>query len=344
MREQIKVIFDTNAVRAEMSAPVFFGRRSELEKFGAVAEIIIPDMVIDEIKVQKKITLISKRDEFADNPFHAILKLKKTETKDFNIEKYVTDLLQDESIKHTVISLTQPDALLKIKELCHKRIAPFESSGDKGFKDAYIYLTILEYMEGITDEQVFFVTKDARFKEAFEGIRKITVIENFQEFEKFNISSFKEEYFINKLKEEVSDKITSDSIFEVSTNIEDNWILKVNDGGLVVYVLVDFSSREIISFTNDFSGYISKLSIAGNFQTVHDTVAELEPYRSFFSDKDILQLFNAAISNNQIYQIATDEDVRAFFMELYSIRKYLLDTEAQEAFEAYFQNQPYERR
>lgn len=343
MKEKIKVIFDTNSIRTEPSKSYFFGFRSELEKFSAVADIIIPDMVIDEIKAQKVSNLISSRDQFISNPFHGIKKLEKKETLDFDIESYVTNLLTSESIDYTVIFLTKIDSLVKIKEFCHKHEPPFDEKGDKGFKDVYIYLTILEYLESITNEQVFFVTRDAKLKEAFEKIKGITIIENFEEFEKFNISSFNDEYFINKLKEEVSDQITNKSITNVSTNVDGNWVLKIDNNEFVSYVLVDFNSREIINFTSDFIPFVNALTIAGNFQTVHNMVAELDPYKSFFSDKDILVLLNASISNDQIYQIAKDEDVNSFFIDLFTSKKHLLDTEGQETFEAYFIKK-YERR
>ena len=161
---------------------VFFGWRSELEKFAVVAEIVIPDIVIDEIKAQKRAHLESKRDQFIDNPFHEIKKLNRKESDDFNIEKYVDDLQKGETIDHTIIYLSQKDALSKIKQLCHRREAPFGDVGDKGFKDAYIYLTVLEYLEGITNEQVFFVTGDGKLKEAMERVRGIRVIKNFRRF------------------------------------------------------------------------------------------------------------------------------------------------------------------
>ena len=122
----------------------------------------------------------------------------------------------------------------------------------------------------------------------------------------------------------------------MSANTDGNWILKIDDGTFITYVLVDFLSREIIGFTNHFGNLITQLSIAGGFRAVHGAIADLEPYRDFFSNQDISILLNAAISNDQIYQIAKDEDVNAFFADLYETRQQLLNTELREQFEIYF--------
>ncbi|MBY0472993.1 PIN domain-containing protein [Patescibacteria group bacterium] len=336
MRNNIKVIFDTNLLRSEPERAVFFGFRSDLEKFAAIAEIVVPDMVIDEIKCQKREHFTSKRDAFASNPFHDIFSLDKSSTKFFDVHTHVNGIYAQEPISHSVIYLTKPDALERIKELCNKRLPPFESGGDKGFKDAYIYLTVLEYLEGITDEQVFFVSGDGKLKEAIKQLKGIIIVSNFEEFEEFNISVFKEEYFINKLKEEISDQITPESIVDVSSNIDGNWILKIDGVEYVDRILVDFKSREILDPRGDFDPFLNRLINAGSFQTVHEMIGELTHYRGFFSDKEVLKLLSSAITNDQIYQIAQDEDVRAFFLDLYSIKKQLLNTEEQEEFEAYF--------
>ena len=58
-----KVIFDTNSVR-NTEPKQFLGGRSELEKFAKVAELVFPDIVIEEIKNQKRRNLESKKDSF----------------------------------------------------------------------------------------------------------------------------------------------------------------------------------------------------------------------------------------------------------------------------------------
>ena len=100
-----KVIFDTNSIRNAESVADFLGGRAELERFLKVSEIIIPDIVIEEIKNQKRKHLISKRESFISNPFHFLRKINEEETKSFDIDKWITDLVDKESIPHTVIAI-----------------------------------------------------------------------------------------------------------------------------------------------------------------------------------------------------------------------------------------------
>jgi len=67
--QTIKVIFDTNAVR-NTDSNNFLGNRSELQQFSKIVEIIIPDIVIEELKRQKGRQLKSQKQSFLDNPFH----------------------------------------------------------------------------------------------------------------------------------------------------------------------------------------------------------------------------------------------------------------------------------
>ena len=61
MRE--KVIFDTNVVR-NPEINNFLGGREILERFTQDADIVIPDTVIQEIKRQKRSSLVSNKTKF----------------------------------------------------------------------------------------------------------------------------------------------------------------------------------------------------------------------------------------------------------------------------------------
>jgi len=69
-----KVIFDTNFIR-NTEPKQFLGGRSELEKFAKVAELVFPDIVIEEIKNQKRRSLEKNKTSFLGNPFHWLRKL-----------------------------------------------------------------------------------------------------------------------------------------------------------------------------------------------------------------------------------------------------------------------------
>lgn len=332
-----KVIFDTNSIRSADSVADFLGGRSELERFLKVSEIIIPEIVIEEIKNQKKKHLISKRDSFLSNPFHLLRKIDENKTKNFDIEEWISQLAGDESVPYSVISLTSDNVLEEIKRLCLGNLPPFEEKSDKGFKDAYIYFTILEYLDSCNDENVFVVTKDDRLKIAFEGNARVTVVKNFDEFEKYIDTYFREEYFINRLKEEISENITADCIEEIWLNTEENWTIKISCDEKIYFVEVDFSSREIIDFTDfNFAEGITDLITSGTFRTTHSSIEMIKDYVRYFSNQEIQNLIEAATNNNQIYSIATDEDVKEFFMQIYNAKTQVVPEEMKAEFNKYF--------
>ncbi len=312
-----KVIFDTNSIRNAESASDFLGGRVDLVRFSKVSEIIIPDLVIEEIKVQKRKHLTSKRDSFLSNPFHFLRKMDEKATKGFDIDQWISELVEKEEISYTLISLTEEGVLEKIKKMCLECTAPFEDGSDKGFKDAYIYFTILEHLAGCKDKNIFVVTKDERLKEALFKEGRIKVIKGYEEFENYIDEYFREPYFVNRLKEEIDEEIEKNHIEAIWLNSEENWILKIVCNDKVYYVVVDFASKEIVESTSfDFSELISRLITSGSFATTHETIEVLKDYIKFLSDDDTRTLISAGAENDQIYHIAGDEDVKEFFLKL----------------------------
>lgn len=332
-----KVIFDTNSIRNAESVSDFLGGRADLERFLKVAEIIIPDLVIEEIKTQKRRHLISKRDSFLSNPFHILRKIDEKETKDFNINKWILELADKEKVPYTVISLSGIGILEKIKNLCLENLPPFEQGSDKGFKDAYIYFTILEYLNTNKDKNIFLVTRDELLREALLKDNRIKVIKNFDEFDKNIDDYFRGDYFISRLKEEVADEIVKGSIEDIWLNTEGNWLMKIICTGKTYFVEVDFSSREIIDFNDfDFSTGITALVISRTFRDTHLGIDSIKEYIRYFSDEDIQNLLKAATENDQIYSIAEDEDVREFFMIIYKAKSQIISEDVSEKFKQYF--------
>ena len=188
------VFIDTNSVR-NTEASSFFGNISEYERIADLVQILIPTMVIEEIKRQKRRHLKSQLDKFCDNYFaveHFNIGQNKEEKDE--LLKLIDDKIKDlynnanDEISHIEYDMESDGKLVKIKELAIKNIPPFEADSDKGFKDSYIYLTVLEYLETAQDD-VFIITNDARLKEAFKET-KVKTLSNVQEY-----FSYREEYF-----------------------------------------------------------------------------------------------------------------------------------------------------
>lgn len=318
-----KVIFDTNTIR-NTEPNTFLGGRDELKKFSKVAEIIFPDIVIEELKYQKRKQLEKHKRTFLENPFHRLININQQDTENFDNEAHIAELEKNEDIKYSVIKLQDHSALEQIKELALKKLPPFEKDEgiDKGFKDAYIYFTILEYLQTIPDKYIFVCTKDGRLKEALQRHPNIKVIKDFEDFRKESVSSFYDEYFINKLKESVHPNITASNIIDYWVNINGNQILliEVEDEKFVVEV----EQREIISFENTKNYNVNNLINSGSYAMTHSAVASLSPYKNYFSDEEIINIFEAIEKNSQIIP---DEDVQQFISDLYEPKKHIVNEE-----------------
>lgn len=335
MARREKVFLDTSIVSGEENHGSFFGGRSELEQFASVADIFIPEMVIDEIREQKHRSLVKKQSSFLSNTFHKLLGVDETQTKNFNIREHIANLEEDETVEYELVRLSDYSVLPKMKAMVLAGQAPFTMNSDKGFKDTYIYFTVLEYVKTLEgDEIVFLVTGDNQLKEAFSNHPRVRVVADFAEFSKYRIASFAEDYFVKKLQAEVGSEILPESIVRVWLNVNENWVLQVETDWANYRIEVDFSSREIVGFCDkDIPERVNIFKTeTGSFAGTHSAVSILSPYTSYLSDEEISAILREALSNRQIYLIASDEDVKAFLQSLFEARKNRLSDEEQADF------------
>jgi len=333
-----KVIFDTNAVNNEDSN-YFFGNRKELALFSQSAEIVIPKIVIEELRRKKTKRLLNKRQSFIDNPFHKLKGLTKGDTKQYNIDDYIQSLLDNEEYIFSTIDLKDNTVFDKIKELALKKLPPFEKSDDtdKGFKDALIYFAILEYLDEIPDKYIFVCVNDGRFKEALNQHQNIIIIKNYDEFKQKSVSQFFDDYFIKKVNTELDITITKENIIEYWYNIVDNQniLIKIDEEEYIVEV----DSGEIVNSANknEFSTELQNLIGSTNFNKTDLCVAELQEYLTLFSQEEISSLLSAAFNNTQIKWIMVKEELKQFFGPIYLPNKHLVEAEQQEFFKEIFE-------
>jgi rRNA-processing protein FCF1 len=320
-----KVIFDTNILR-NLESKNFLGGRDELKKFSEVAEIIFPDMVIEELKYQKRKQLEKHKQSFLENPFHWLMKINQQVIEKFDNEAHITDLENSEDIKYTVIKLKDYSVIEQIKELALKKIPPFEKKDhtDKGFKDTYIYFTILEYLQTIPDKHIFVCTKDGGLKEALQKHSNIKTVQNFEEFEKYSVTSFYDEYFINKLKESVHLDITKDNIKDFWFGAEENQFLLVEVENEKLIIEID--QREIVSNINYnlIKADIEKIIVSDNWKNTHDKCKKILLNVKYITPSDSKRLFSALLGNDQIYE-TYGYGVQNFYNKLFKIHYHLLD-------------------
>ena len=298
----------------------FFGRKGELDKFASRSEIVIPSLVIDEIKERYRRDFVKEKDKFFKTLLPNVLTHNAGE---IDIEEIIADLIGTEKNPYSVIELTEAKYLFEITALALRKKPPFVpvDGSDKGFKDAYIYFTVLEYLQKIPDKYVFFVTGDDLLKKAFSKHSNIKVIDGFNQFTKAILDKYKTEYFIDKLKDEVDSSINIENVSDSWSNIDDNDILsiKISDDTTVV----EIDSGEIISHANisDYIKYIDKLVSSTSFEAAADSSESLNPYISFFADGEVMKILTGTVKNPNIHgAIENHETVKQLVSCLYEKR------------------------
>lgn len=333
MSNKEKVIFDTNTLR-NTEPRTFLWWRDELQKFLKSADIILPEIVVDELKAQKRKSLEKHKQTFLDNPFHWLRKVNPEETKDFDNHAHVEQLEKDEDIEYEVIRLTDYSAMEKMRELAIKKLPPFESGDntDKWFKDAYIYFTILEYLQTTSDKYVFVCTWDWRLKEALSRHESIIIIENYEEFRKKSMLSLTDEYFLEKLWIAFWVEVNKSDVLDYWYNFESTQIVLVNVQWRKFVVEVD--NREVVAYwnTENYIPLIEELINSGTYRDTHRLIKELKTDMKWFSDQDIEKLFTALFENDQITW-AFGYSVKEFYIDLYKAKWSTLPQELKDKME-----------
>lgn len=323
-----KVIFDTNFLYNKRGTS-FFGNKQELERFSKEAEIIIPEIVLEELEAKYSRSYEQEKERF----FKTILpNMIDHNTNDVVIQSKIKSLIDSESIVFQKIQLTDFSVLPEMKKLAIGKLAPFESSDgtDKGFKDAYIYFTILEFLQNNSDKYVFVCVKDKRFKMALEAHANIIPIESYQEFKHHSVSQFFDKYYIDKINSELGLTINKENIIEYWHNIDDNQVVlaSINNDEY----LIEFDSKEIMAYAKkeEYQDVLQQLINSRGFQNTHSSITELTPFIKFLSNEEILQVLNASLNNEQIKWIIDDDDVKLFIGTLYNAKRELVLDETAE--------------
>ena len=84
---------------------------------------------------------------------------------------------------------------------------------------------------------------------------------------------------------------------------------------------------------------VSELSLSGNFQRTHSAIAKLSQFTDFTND-EVNAIVEAAITNNQIYWISGDPDVRTFMQNLVQGKEKIVDPKKFEIFKSHYIDDP----
>lgn len=243
---------DTNAVRNTWGKK-FFGNIEKFEKIANQIQILVPSIVIDEIKQQKIKRLRSNYDSFKDNYFTKVMRIQ---TGPFFMD-FIDDIVEDlfknsqSEIPHKIVEYDLSGSLREMRLQAIGNLAPFEKKNDKGFKDAYIYFTILEYQKDNPNDEIYLITNDGRLSEAFDFDDTINVISEVGEYYELQRDYFGAEYFIGRVREELElDDAIIINLLDVDVSEDDDWLIDMEIDGIECRIIADFYSKEIID--NDY--------------------------------------------------------------------------------------------
>jgi len=253
------VFIDTNKIR-NPDGNKFFGNTDELQQLSRVAEIHVPSIVIEEIKWQKRRQLRKKLSSFKDNYFFKMVTCD-AEALEAHVETEIERLFDEagQELEFTASFLNEDAThLSQLQDLALRNKAPFSPKDDKGFKDACIYLTILQHLDSDPNEQVFLITDDGLLKQAFHNAERVTVIRNSEDYFDCSGKFAIEPYFLERLSdfyheefpEQAKPIFNPEDIGDCKINTEDEWELAVKSDNFDFGAVIDFYSHEVIRFEN----------------------------------------------------------------------------------------------
>ena len=284
---RMKMFLDTNLVRNKNYTGPLFGSLEKLQSKAELVDIVVPEIVIEEI-------LDDKRNNFKEQKEKALQSvksncvLKSTGIKIGDIEpiEYIPnakDLINQLPFDIEVIKLKNSEiAFAKVLELAVNHKPPFESEGDKGFKDAIIAMTIDEYLDEhkMAQKSIIF-TNDKLLGEYYDERENIVVVENFKELD-------------NAIRISPTKPKTTNIAGQVS--------------------IIESPVRKAIR------DQLTALRNAGNFTAVHEAISHINGLKNKMTDEDFIDTLISATNNNQIYWIREDQDIQEYYDEVF--RKY----------------------
>ena len=295
-----KVIVDTNAINNSGLGNKFFGNRKELETIIERIDLYVPETVIKEIKEHKRKEFYKKKSELIKNDLFKIADGDIATINSLDASTIIEDDYNLEDIPYHVLKIDDiEDFFNKFEKRLFRNEPPFEISGDKGIKDAFIAYCVDKLLESIdTQEKIILVTSDSRLKEYYENNNQVR---------------------------------TTDKISGVLELIEHNVGLPRKTGNTID---VKFAGiREKTDLEKKIEKVLTDLRNSVTFQKTHLFIEKLDKNKAFLTKENKADIIRSTLNNNQIKWIATDQDIYNFLLPIYYDCSDLLTEQEQFEFE-----------
>ena len=275
------VIVDTNLARNENSYSELLGNRKQLQAIAASNELYIPEVVIDEIVTQKRLSFLREQAQINRSGILKLTSFSIDEAESLAFEQVEKKIRSDKSIPFNVLPQAPVEyAFSRIYNWAINHEPPFEEKSDKGFKDACIVASIDFFLEQSSEEkQVLICTDDKRMAEYFKDRTNITVEEDLKNVIKLNNRP--------KVKESV----------ETTTNTS------------------DFDTKNAANA--DVNDLIEELANSLSFAETHSIISKLSSSPHVTTDQQELRILSVALENQQVEWILKDDDVSEYIKPIF---------------------------
>lgn len=299
-KAKVTVIADTNQVRSERSHTHLLGNRKSLSELVKVAKLVLPAIVIEEIVQQKRELFESDRQALASNNLLSMAGISNEAIDNIDFSQVENAVRKDRSIPFEVADFNHDEmAFRKLEELAIARKPPFNKGSDKGFKDACVVLSVEEYAAAHPDEKVFLATEDERIGEYFKTSGAVARVRTLKDLKSFFVSG-------------------SDKTSAMSTEADDS-CASIGD---------EKQETAVQKLIND-------LRESAAFYTTHELIADLKTHEESLSRDNAIELLKVAVTNNQVYWIMQDPDIKEFFVPLFNRCEQYLDEDTYSLFVRY---------
>ena len=295
-----KVVVDTNAINNSGLGNKLFGNRKELEVIIEKIDLYVPETVIKEIKEHKRKEFYKKKSELIKNDLFKIAGGDIATINSLDASTIIEDDYDLEDIPYHVLRIDNIENFFdKFEKRLFRNEPPFETSGDKGIKDAFIAYSVDKLLESIdAQEKIILVTSDSRLKEYYENNNRVR---------------------------------TTDKISGVLELIEHNVGLTRKTGKTID---VKFAGiREKTDLEKKIEKMLTNLRNSVTFQKTHLFIEKLNKNKVFLTKENKADIIRSTLNNNQIKWIATDQDIYNFLLPIYYDCSDLLTEQEQFEFE-----------
>lgn len=285
------VFLDTNSINST-SLDTLFGQVDELAKLQAIAHIVLPEIVFDELIAHKQRYFEEERNKLLKSRLLSNFSVGREQLKELTFDSYREDMIQRNSIKYELASIQDSKAAMEqLYKLAIRNEAPFEKGSDKGFKDACVVITIDEYVRQHTEySSVLLITKDNRMSEYFDSEEcRVTTVKDIE-------AALKALAPRAGMEGTKTDEIRTCLLPETSKEQAE---IKVGD-------------------LNAISALINELENSHSFFETHKIV---DKYRcmdlNHLSSRDGRRILEACASNDQVSYILADNDIASFITPIF---------------------------